>query len=413
MKRNESGGGRVRSIAMVLRDPLPPTRADVLTLFGVELARHGLRSQLIGQAGQPGARQSWAAGAIYAHGHLRSRWASVLSPWWDVRGLWQALTGGPIDCIQVRDKIAVALLCRLIARVRGLPFVYWMSFPMVEGFEVRRDEIASRGRGLLWCAHAARAWLARRVFYGQVLPAADHVFVQSEAMADWLAGLGLARARMTSVPMGVDAALFNRDHIAPSTDPRLDGRRVLIYLGALSKSRNSAFLLDLVDLLRHDDPRILMVLAGDAPSDDERRWMRAQIADRGLAQYVLLTGWLPQREALAYAVRAEVGLSPIPRGRLFDVSSPTKLVEYLALGLPSVANDIPDQQLVMEQSGSGLCVAMELPAFRAGVLRLLADPELRARYAQRGPAYVRAHRTYAILGRQVAAAYARILAPAA
>jgi glycosyltransferase involved in cell wall biosynthesis len=138
-------------------------------------------------------------------------------------------------------------------------------------------------------------------------------------------------------------------------------------------------------------------------------WMRREIAARGLQQHVLLTGWLPQRTALGYAVRAEVGLSPIPRGALFDVSSPTKLVEYLALGIPSVANDIPDQQLVIAQSGAGLCVPMEARAFAAATLQLLNDPEQARQFARRGPAWVKTHRTYDILGRNVALTYKKIL----
>ena len=124
---------------------------------------------------------------------------------------------------------------------------------------------------------------------------------------------------------------------------------------------------------------------------------------------MLLTGWLPQRTALGYAVRAEVGLSPIPRGTLFDVSSPTKLVEYLALGIPSVANDIPDQKLVVEESGAGLCVPMEAGPFAAATLELLNNRTLAEEFALRGPAYVRSHRTYDILGRNVAKTYKKIL----
>jgi glycosyltransferase involved in cell wall biosynthesis len=138
-------------------------------------------------------------------------------------------------------------------------------------------------------------------------------------------------------------------------------------------------------------------------------WMRREIVKRGLEDHVLLTGWLPQRTALGYAVRAEVGLSPIPRGTLFDVSSPTKLVEYLALGIPSVANDIPDQQLVIEQSGAGLCVPMEAHAFATATLQLLKDPEQARQFGMRGPAYVKSHRTYDILGRNVARTYKKIL----
>jgi glycosyltransferase involved in cell wall biosynthesis len=396
------------SILFIVRDPLPPIRADVLTLFGTEMPRYGLATSLVGQGGTDAA-SPWPAGGMHVVGSLKSRFASVCSPAWDLLGVLRALRGRRPDCIQVRDKIASGLLGRLVAAVIKVPFVYWMSFPIVEGFEARRDELGRTRRGLKWAAHALRAWASRVVIYRMVLPGARHLFVQSDAMADWLAAKGFERARMTAVPMGVDADLFDRARIEPVDDARLDGRRVVLYLGRIAQARRSDFLLEVAEQLRTDMPEALLVIAGDAPSDDEMAWMRREIASRGLEQQVLLTGWLPQRTALGYALRAEVGLSPIPRGVLYDVSSPTKLVEYLALGIPSVANDIPDQQLVIEQSGAGLCVPMEARAFADAVRTLLRDRALAARLAQRGPTYVRGHRTYDILGRNVAETYSKLL----
>lgn len=396
------------SIAFIVRDPLPPLRADVLTLFGAEMPRYGVHTELVGQSGGEGGAP-WPAGGMHMVGSLKSRFASVLSPLWDLRGLLRARRRERPDCIQVRDKIASGLLGRLAAHVLRVPFIYWMSFPIVEGFEARRDEIGGRRKGLKWFAHALRAAASRFVIYRLVLPGAHHIFVQSEAMADWLTAQGFDRARMTAVPMGVDAALFDRSTVEPVDDPRLLGRRVVLYLGRIAQARRSDFLLDVAEQLKNELPDLLLVIAGDAASDDEMDWMRAEIARRGVEEHVLLTGWLPQRTALGYAVRAEVGLSPIPRGTLFDVSSPTKLVEYLALGIPSVANDIPDQRLVIAGSGAGLCAPMEAAPFAAAVRRLLEDKALAAEFAKRGPAYVRSHRTYAILGRIVAETYTKIL----
>jgi hypothetical protein len=128
-----------RSIVFVIRDPLPPVRADVLTLFGTEMPRYGVATELVGQGGSEGA-PGWPAGGMHVVGSLKSRFASVASPLWDLLGLLRALRGRRPDCIQVRDKIASGVLGRWSARLRGVPFVYWMSFPIVEGFEVRRDE---------------------------------------------------------------------------------------------------------------------------------------------------------------------------------------------------------------------------------------------------------------------------------
>lgn len=398
------------SITYIVRDPLPPLRADVATLFGAEMPRHGVRTELVGQGGGPGGTP-WHGGGIHVVGSLSSRFASLLAPLWDALGLLRAWRRVRPDCIQVRDKVASALLAMLAARLLRIPFLYWMSFPIVEGFEARRDAIRRDGRRRAWLAHALRAALARPLLYRLALPRADHVFVQSEAMRDWLAARGIARARMTAVPMGVDATVFDRAAIRPSQDPRLDGRRVVLYLGRVARSRRSDFLLAVADRLRRELPDVLLVIAGDAPSQDEMAWMRGAIAAHRLGHHVLLTGWLPQAAALGYAVRSEVGLSPIPRGTLFDVSSPTKLVEYLALGIPGVANDIPDQQQVIADSGAGLCVPMQPGAFAAATLRLLREPELAARCAARGPSWVAAHRTYDILAREVAGAYHRILTP--
>src|SRR4051812_31832690 len=94
------------SIACILRDPLPPIRADVLTLFGSEMPRYGVHTELVGQGGTEGA-SAWTAGGMHVVGSLRSPLAAFCSPLWDLVGLWRALrTGRRPDCVQVRDKIA-------------------------------------------------------------------------------------------------------------------------------------------------------------------------------------------------------------------------------------------------------------------------------------------------------------------
>ena len=394
---------RPLTILCILRDPLPPRRADVLTLFGVELPRHGIRTTLVGQGSAEAA--AWAGGAMFLAGRFGGAANSLLAPLFDSVSLlraWRAAGPDRPDCIQVRDKILVALPARLLAALLRIPFVYWMSFPIVEGYAVH----ARDGKARCPALHRLRAWITRALLYRLVLPGAQLVFVQSAAMADALCARGLPRARLVAVPMGVDLALAAR--VNPAADVRLAGRRVLVYVGIVARARASTFLLDLAAAL--DRPDVLLVIAGDAPSPAEAAWFRAELAHRRLDGKVLFTGWLAHADALGYVAGAEIGLAPIPRGELFDVSSPTKLVEYLALGVPAVASDIPDQRQVLEQSGAGYCVPMTVAAFHAAIVALLDDPERVARGA-RGRAWVRAHRGYDVIGRAVADCYRRLLAP--
>jgi glycosyltransferase involved in cell wall biosynthesis len=385
---------RPLSILCLLRDPLPPRRADVLTLFGVELPRHGINTALVGQA-TPHVVPAWPGGALHLAGQFGGPVNSLLAPLRDTWRLLRAASTGKPDLIQVRDKILVAVCAVLVAAVLRIPFVYWMSFPIVEGYFVHARAGGVRFRALHWL----RAWSTRFLLHRVVLRKASLVFVQSAAMATALAARGVPDARLAPVPMGVDLAVT--DHVTPAQDARLDGRRVVAYLGSVARSRASLFLLALADALAAARPETLLVIAGDAPSPEEAAWFRAALAQHA---NVLLTGWLPHAAALAYVACAEVGISPIPRGALFDVSSPTKLVEYLALGVPAVASDIPDQCDVIAQSGAGHCVPMTVPAFCSAIVDLLDDPQ-RAERGARGRAWVRAHRSYDVIGCQVAARY--------
>lgn len=111
-------------------------------------------------------------------------------------------------------------------------------------------------------------------------------------------------------------------------------------------------------------------------------------------------------EGWRYVRTAAVGLSPIPRGYLLDVSSPTKVLEYLALGIPVVCNDNPDQERVIRESEAGICVLYSAEDFANAVIRMLClDKNARDEMGIRGKDYVAHHRDYRLIGGNVANSY--------
>jgi glycosyltransferase involved in cell wall biosynthesis len=391
-----------------MRDVLPATRADVAVLFGKELARYGITSDLVGQA-EPGAplpeASAWPAGELWQVGvAAKGIRGELVRTWYDLWGLLAHLRDRH-DIVQVRDKIRTGVLGLVAARLLRKPFVYWMSYPIAEGHASRAAHVGRSQGWIVWIANKVRAWAAGACYYGLICRHADHVFVQSDAMLRHMEERGVRRERMTAVPMGVDVDAFAAVTAAPVVPEVMRGRRVIAYLGQLSQDRRSDFLLEVVKELSISRPDVLLLLAGDAPSADEQAWIRRRIVELGVERHVWLTGWLPQRQALPLMKLAEVGLSPIPRGSLFDISSPTKAVEYLALGLPVVVNDIPDQQQVVAGSGAGFCVPMTVPAFAAAVERLLADPAGAVRMGASGPDWAATHRAYGTIARRIVPVY--------
>lgn len=77
----------------------------------------------------------------------------------------------------------------------------------------------------------------------------------------------------------------------------------------------------------------------------------------------------------------------------------------MALGLPVVANDNPDQQQVIVESRAGLSVPMTADDFANATLTLLNDSKLRANMSVLGKAYVAEKRSYQQLAKALAAEY--------
>lgn len=408
-------GATVLKLLFLMYDALPPFRPDVKALFGQELPKLGVCSDLLGQTSpdySPSVR--WGGGELLPMGRQRKGLlAEFIRPFQDLVGLLRHLKPEH-RVIQVRDKVRTGVLAWIVARLTGRKIVYWMSFPFADGFEARAREVGRSKGWLVWLANWSRALLARQVYYGFLVHRVDHLFVQSDEMLHMMQRRsGLPAERMTAVPMGVEAGWLGRDRkaLAGERPTVLEGRRVLAYVGTLARSRQPEFLLRVLERVREFEPSALLLLIGDAPSADERAWLREQIAASPAAAAVHLTGWLAPEAGQRWLAHAELGYSPIPRGPLFDVGSPTKAMEYMAQGVPCVANDNPDQRLALEQSGAGLCVPMEVEAFAQASLRILRDAELAQRLSECGPPWIAQHRSYPVLAAKVAAAYQKLQEP--
>ena len=395
-------------ILQLVPESLPTFRPDVAVLFGKYLPRHGVECDIVGMASpQPPQEQGFRS--VRSPRYRASRLLRELAfQATCLRALLGARRAG-CDAIQVRDMVPTGLLALLVARLKGIPFYYWVSYLISEGrIERARASLAAsrslratlRGR-LVLCKGLVEQWLLYRV----LLPRADHVFVQSEAMLQMMREKGMAAQRLSAVPMGVDMEVLGQQAVAPVRPAGWERVPLLAYLGTLDQSRQLERLLDALQLVRRDVPDacLLLIGASDTPSDVDDLLAHARQA--GLADAVRVTGWLPSVQAWPLLAGADAALSYIPRGALYDVSSPTKLLEYLALRMPAVGNDSPDQVQVLSGSDAGWLTGSEPAAMAAAMVDILRDvPAARAR-ALHGAAYIDARRSYRVLAGELAARY--------
>ena len=390
-------------ILQLVPEPLPTFRADVATLFGKYLPRHGVQCHVVGKgSAAPPQSQGFASARRASVG---ARWKAELSFLLLCLRALLAARRSNCDAIQVRDMVSIGLLALAVARCKGLPMVYWVSYLMSEGrIERARAQPGGLRARLVLLKGLAERWLLYRV----LLPRADHVFVQSEAMARHMHAQGVPPPRVSAVPMGVDMESVAHP-LQGRVWPGWEGRPVIAYLGTLDRARRLEELLDALQLVRREQAEASLLLIGGAPQPGDVAQLLQAAAARGLSEAVQVTGWLPAAQAWEYLLGAQAAVSYVPRGALYDVSSPTKLLEYLALGMPCVGNDTPDPAAVLAARGAGWVAASTPQAMAEALLAILRDPDAARARAAAGPAFIEAERSYRVLGAAVAARYRRVL----
>jgi glycosyltransferase involved in cell wall biosynthesis len=215
------------------------------------------------------------------------------------------------------------------------------------------------------------------------LTEASLVVVVSDVLREAVVKHGVPADRVLVNPNGVDA-----DRLAPLRERSAAEWRGVTgqleaptvgFIGTFGPWHGVLLLPQLVEAVAAGRPDARWIVIGGGWLHDE---VRAEIERRGLTDRVLMTGLIDHDEALRLLAASDVCVSPHvpnPDGSRF-FGSPTKLFEYMGLGRAIVASDLEQIGEVIEHERTGLLSPPgDVGAAAAAILRLLDDPELRAR----------------------------------
>ncbi len=167
-----------------------------------------------------------------------------------------------------------------------------------------------------------------------------------------------------------------------------------VYVGRLSRGRG---LEELIALGERLGSRCCVELVG--PVDDG---LLELLEDAIAAGHVVWRGFIPNDRVGEVLAGALVGLSLLSDDPNYRVSMPSKVVEYLAHGVPVIATPLPAVVELLEGSGGGLLVPFGDVEATASAIELLADdPSLHARLVSEGHAAA-AERTWEVEGARFA-----------
>jgi glycosyltransferase involved in cell wall biosynthesis len=162
---------------------------------------------------------------------------------------------------------------------------------------------------------------------------ADNVLILHERHRRIMMGRGVPPGKLTQVMNCPDDAVFDLVRPAPAR-PR-DGKFVVVHNGGIFHRYGVDLLVESVARVREDIPCIELRLYGAGDFEPE---VRRRVAELGLEPVVRFFGQQPLESMPAALSAADVGAVPMRQDVFTDCGLPTKLLEYVTLGIPSISS---------------------------------------------------------------------------
>jgi glycosyltransferase involved in cell wall biosynthesis len=298
-----------------------------------------------------------------------------------------------IDAVQACNPPDLLFLIALVLRPFGARFVFDHHDLVPELFESRFPD---GGR-----------MLHRLVRYAERLnfAAADAVISTNETYRKIAIDRGkMSPDRVVVVRNAPDLRRFaERD---PDPSMRRGKAYLLAYLGVMGPQDGVDYALRALVLLKdkigRDDVHCLFMGAGDALDE-----MVALSTELGLTDMVEFPGWVGDEAIQRGLSSADVCLAPDPMSPLNNVSTMTKVAEYMAMSRPIVAFDLAEERVSAGHAAVYVPCNDEY-AFALAIDELLKDPARRREMGEVGRRRVQEELSWEVSSRTLVEFYRRM-----
>ena len=195
---------------------------------------------------------------------------------------------------------------------------------------------------------------------------------------------GVPEHRITIVRNGPD---LNRVRLVePDPGLRSKGKTIIGYVGDMGIQDGLDYLLRALHHLLHEFGRtdFYCVIMGNG---DAVAGLKLLAQKLGLDDHVWFTGRVSDDELMRYLCATDICVDPDPSNPFNDRSTMIKMMEYMALGKPIVAFDLPEHRFTAQNSALYIPPNDELE-FARGLVQLMDDPAKRVAMGPIGRARV-------------------------
>jgi glycosyltransferase involved in cell wall biosynthesis len=159
----------------------------------------------------------------------------------------------------------------------------------------------------------------------------------------------------------------------------------IVYAGSLDEWAGLRVVLEAFPLIKKKFPWIKMRIIGDG---NERQELEAIVQNLRIQDSVYFTGRLPYEQMAKFLCTYYIGVAMFKPGNAATYSSPLKLFDYMAAGLPIIATDIGDIGKIVRNSKSGIATKWDSTNFAEAVEKIVINQNLWLTFHENGLRYV-------------------------
>lgn len=286
-----------------------------------------------------------------------------------VLSLWVALTGG-FDVIHSANPPDTMFVIGAFFKLFGKRYVFDHHDLSPEMYHARFE---GNGRTSVFRVLAFLERLSCRV--------ADQVIATNESYREMeMRRDRVNPERITIVRNGPELGRVML--VEPDSDLRARAKTIIGYVGVMGYQDGVDYLLRSFHHLVHDLDRtdFFAVLIGTGDAWNELRALSSRL---GLVDHVWFTGTVSDADLRRYLSTADICVDPDPSNPFNDRSSMIKISEFMALGKPIVAFDLPENRFTA-QNAAIFVPANDEKAFAQALAELMDDPVRRANLGEAG-----------------------------
>lgn len=237
-----------------------------------------------------------------------------------------------------------------------------------------------------------------------VIQAAAYLEAQCLKNADLIVSVsvGLAELRnrqvekeIICIPNGVKYQDF-----AAEAASSITGVPSLLYSGSLGEWAGLDMVMECLPRILRKVPELKLVIIGVGEYEDE---LHRLVLRKRLQKHVMMHNFTPHHLLPGIFRQSSIGIIPFRPCPLTNYSSPLKLFEYTAAGLPVVGTRIGEIERLTNHGNFGVLTEFNVDSFKDSIANLLADPQLCLSYSKNGQNWARAYDWQALFNQEFAA----------